>query len=478
MGGTDLLMFSLPPERLLGYFFPDFGGHHEYMVYTGAVVLPLLITALLWKKKSRQLQFWLWAGLVSLLYALGSNTPLATLLSALPGFDLLRVPSRALFATSFCLAAATAHTVDVLLKREPVRRTKWANLVIFGITAFVLLVGIGIWALASNHPRSFLYGAVMFLISAMWIRVRVQTSHSSDEDDPEKGVKGLRRKWVMPATPWYLGLLILAIVDLGIVDLSLLTFRSKEDVLAEGAEAAAYITSQEGLFRVYSPSYSLPQSTAIVFGIPLADGVDPLQLEAYAGFMEEATGVPSNGYHVTIPPFATGNPKVDNQAFVPDADLLGQLNVAYVVSTYDLDAAELVLEGVYGDNYVYRNTLVRPRGWVTQNGGSSKSDGLSFQPVHFTDYGSNRVEVIANGPGTLTLSEIAYPGWRAAVDGSPAAMRVDPQGLFRTLTLEEGEHKVVFEFRPSSVLWGLILHGIGVIIPGILFCLNKKPKNE
>ena len=103
----------------------------------------------------------------------------------------------------------------------------------------------------------------------------------------------------MSTNLWYTGLVALALVDWGLVDLSLIAFRSKDEVLAEGSAAAAYIASREGLFRVYSPSYSLPQSTAVVYRIPLADGVDPLQYAPYVDFMERASGVPSDGYSVT-----------------------------------------------------------------------------------------------------------------------------------------------------------------------------------
>ncbi len=41
--------------------------------------------------------------------------------------------------------------------------------------------------------------------------------------------------------------------------------------------------------------------------------------------MEDATGVPSSGYSVTLPDFATGEPATDNIAYTPDADQLGLL---------------------------------------------------------------------------------------------------------------------------------------------------------
>jgi len=52
------------------------------------------------------------------------------------------------------------------------------------------------------------------------------------------------------------------LLDLCIVDLSLFTIRPAETVLAESEQAARYLSLQPGDFRIYSPSYSLPQQTS------------------------------------------------------------------------------------------------------------------------------------------------------------------------------------------------------------------------
>ncbi len=89
----------------------------------------------------------------------------------------------------------------------------------------------------------------------------------------------------------------------------------------------------------------------------LAEGIDPLQLSAYAAFMEKASGVPMEGYSVTLPPFASGRPEVDNRAYLPDARLLGLLNVRYVVSEFELVANDLF----WGRGLGRRVSIATPR---------------------------------------------------------------------------------------------------------------------
>lgn len=55
--------------------------------------------------------------------------------------------------------------------------------------------------------------------------------------------------------------------------------------------------------------------------------------------------------------------------------------------------------------------------------------------------------------GVLVLADLDYPGWSVTVDGRPAeSIRVD--GQFRGVRLDLGSHRVVWSYRPRSVLWG------------------------
>jgi hypothetical protein len=140
--------------------------------------------------------------------------------------------------------------------------------------------------------------------------------------------------------------LALALADLWIVGFTLYRVRPVDEVLAEGEAAAAWLAAQPGLFRVYSPSHSIPQHTGAVYGIEMVDGVDPFQLADYAAFMRSATAVDVPGYSVTVPSFpelAEGEDMLlAHRDVVPDLRLLGLLNVRYLAVAYPMEVAGLV----------------------------------------------------------------------------------------------------------------------------------------
>ena len=227
------------------------------------------------------------------------------------------------------------------------------------------------------------------------------------------------------------------------------------------------------MFRVYSPSYSLPQQTAQKAGLELADGVDPLQLSAYVTFMERASGVPPAGYSVTLPPYASGDPRQDNAAYHPDPQQLGLLNVRYVASAFDLADPNLKLLKNLNGTRIYENLLARPRAWVQDGADISntqKENAIQAAEVLIRTPNRISIRIPALSPSqeyTLVTSEIAYPGWRAWVDGKPAQILV-VDGLLRAVRIQGGAHQVVFSFFPLSLLAGLALWGCGLIFLWVL----------
>lgn len=264
-------------------------------------------------------------------------------------------------------------------------------------------------------------------------------------------------------------MIVMIVIDLGTVVFTLVKFRPADDVFAENTRAASYIRAQNGTFRTYSPSYSIPQHIAALYGLELADGIDPLQLRDYANFFEVASGVPQSGYSVTIPPFATGDPENDNRGYLPDNEKMGLLNVRFIASSYDLLTDGLLLRARFGETRIYENLAVLPRAQLRVTG---EKGGHVFREVEIWKHSANQIEISVEGPGTLILSEVYYPGWVAFIDGD----RTDIQktvGLFRSVVIPEGSHAVKFVFRPASVFLGL---GLSILtwVTLLVLCLRNK----
>lgn len=442
MTAADSLAFSLPPLRLIGFVLPEFGGYAEWVFYAGGLGFLAVLIAAGTSELRLRIRFWLVLFAITVLLSLGSYLPFAGLLAKLPFFYLLRVPPRILFINGLAIAVLVASVVDALgdyWPRQTQSSQKALRMTIIAAAGFVLLFVTGMHILIGTAPKGFFWGSAFLLISTLLVFLRLQGA-------------------LNPGLWWRLALLILAL-DVAGASLSQVRFRTSTSVFEVGEKVARYLEDQEGVFRVYSPSYSLPQHTAARHEIELADGIDPMQLLGYAGFMQEATGVPVMGYSVTLPPFASADPMTDNQGFIPDARKLGILNVGYIVSAFDLAADGLSLLEIIDDVRVYRNQYVLPRAWVQESG---VEIGKRIMPVLDLLISANKVEIQANGPGLLVLSELNYPGWKVWVDGEPANL-VSPMGLLRGVWLEDGTHKAVFVFQPIWVYVGVFLGSTGWI---------------
>jgi hypothetical protein len=248
-----------------------------------------------------------------------------------------------------------------------------------------------------------------------------------------------------------LGVILLTLFDLLRVGRSLV----ESMPMAEPPAATRWIEAQPGLFRVYSPSYSLPFPDRLQH----VDGVDPLHLASLSDFMARASGLPVTQYSVTVPSYVDHD--AETLAGSPDAGLLGLLNVKYVASEFPLSVAGLSLVKTFDQTYIYQNELAHPRAWIEGQGSAQVS---SWSP--------DRIEVQADGAGLLVLSEVAYPGWVCWVDGVRAPVRT-VYGLLRGAGLPEGSHTIVFAYRPWPVYLGGSLSLLGLIAFACIWRYSK-----
>jgi hypothetical protein len=444
MTAADVLELSMPWSGLINLFFPISGGNVEWISYTGAVPLALVLVGIASKNLGKGSRFWLWLAFGSLILSLGSGIPGMAYLTSLPGLSLLRIPARWLFIALICLVVAGGKILEEVLKLEPGKR-KMNLLALIGVGTAMLIFTTGGSLLSGKIVNELLLATIGLLLATVVI------------------VLFSRSRWSASTfSHLLLGVLLINLLGFGWTHLE---GKPAGEIVSQGAGVTAILKSKPGHFRVYSPSYSLPQQTAALHGIELADGVDPLQLSVYWSFMQAATGVPSNGYSVTLPDFATGEPSTDNLAFVPDAYQLGLLNVCFVVSEFDLAVDGLSLINQVGTTRIYENCLCQPRAWVDLGYGETRA-------VDVLEYTPNSITLQAEGPGPLVLSEVVYPGWQVLVDGEPAAIQ-PYQGLLRSVELEAGSHKIQFDFKPVLAYLGIGITGGTFVILLILFILGK-----
>lgn len=84
--------------------------------------------------------------------------------------------------------------------------------------------------------------------------------------------------------------------------------------------------------------------------------------------------------------------------------------------------------------------------------------GRANDQVAVVEYKSERIVIRAqtDAPGYLVLTDSWFPGWVAFVDGKEMPIhRADY--IFRAVALTPGEHTVVFEYRPVSLMLGVAI---------------------
>ncbi len=412
----DVLSFSLSPIRLLGLIFPDLGGFHEFALYSGAIILILAVIAPLIKTVRKRSSFWFGVVIISLIFSLGEFFPGLSLLANLPGFSLLRVPPRVLFLTGLGLIILASYALDHLIQVQlQPKEKRTIRLALLSLISFSLFTFIGLWFVTKEISLSYIWGAIFILLSYLWV------------------FRFISKK--TPSKIWSRGLFVLLLIDLLFVSRAGFVLKTEIQVLSEGQSSAKFISNQPGEYWVYSPSYSIPQQTAGNFGLHLADGVDPMQRANIVAYMDLATNIPRQGYSVTLPPFAGDDLSTSNQAYIPDPTLLGALGVKYIVSDFPLPFSEMTS---FGDTRIYQIEASAPY--------------LSGNP--------NQINLVTSAL-EIYLPALSYPGWQAWVDGEKVDI-IANDDLFSGISLEEGNHQVVFKFRPTSVYIGISLGLLGI----------------
>ena len=438
--------FSLPWASLLTSVIPTYGGEPEQVIYLGLPII-ILATVGLFLKRDGLAWFLVIVSALAALFALGTHTPLFPLLIHwIPGFGWLRVPTRAWVIVAFCVALLAGRGLSGLCQAQPnllVRR----HITVVGLVALVagLTLSAGLFFLFQPVPPAAWSMAALTVLTVAALMLRIRSK--------------------FPAFPFAFAILILAAVDLGLVRFVWTEMRAPAEVFAWGGETAEYLAGQPGRFRSYSPSYSLPQHTAIQHGLYLADGVDPIQLAHYAEFIASAGGYTATGYSPTLPPI------LDDTSSQPDATRLGLLNVGYVLASFPLESEGLALEERLGGTHIYRNERGLPRAYTIPSAaipaqGDIALDALSAaKRAEIELYTPNRivVEAAIESAGLLVLSEVWYPGWRALDNGREVAIQ-RVAGTLRGAYLERGSHTVEFRYSPWTAWAGLSISGTTALV--------------
>ncbi len=135
---------------------------------------------------------------------------------------------------------------------------------------------------------------------------------------------------------------------------------------------------------------------------------------------------------------------------------------------------------------VFRNTTAMPRAWTVHSTrqvpkpeivNDPRKEALFLRPPPQleTCAGDDRLAWEMRKPSASALmvetgcralvvvADTYYPGWKATVDGKPAEI-LEVDGALRGIIVEKGAHHIAMRYRPTSVIAGAVLTGIGFLV--------------
>ena len=304
---ADANLYALPSYLLVTLFAPTAFQFPEWTIFMG-VLSPLLIVIALIQSRRRIIWFFAMLILLTLIFSLGTTTPLFEFaFRFIPGFGLLRVPTRAwffgVFATAVLAGFGVENFSDVRLRDDLRKFQKWIGrfagiYIVGGITAFA----IDAFLFQRWHGQlalqliTFITFLALFLA---WLRDRLNARLV---------------QWLL------IPLLLFDLLPLDATYIQLNDVRAK---FLKASPSFEFIASRDGIFRVYSPSGDFQYALAAERGVETLEGLLSLQLSHSVRVINEATGCLNAQYATAVPPclydrFPTA---------IPNAEKLGKLNV-------------------------------------------------------------------------------------------------------------------------------------------------------
>ena len=491
--------YSLAPAQWIGWLIPGFFGRGPQFhwglwprVESGYVgILPLILAALaiLLRRLPGERRIWPWVGLaaVSFVLALGIYAIPHGWLTLLPGFGQLRAPARLVLVTGFALAVLAAFGLEAILRplesaASAAFERLWRGVGRAVAAVWAVAVPLGYLALLLTQDRE------PAIISRVSITLIALLSFAGLLAASFLWLTARRGAWAQPLTLGWLAV--------GLIYGDLTSLAAHQDVGNQDPSLsyrqpaiAGFLAQQPGPFRIDTKTgieQEWQPDTALLYGLEDVGGVANPLLLADAGRYWDNLGSRST----------------------PLYDLL---NIRYVIARKDapLDWSKFVL-AFDGDAKlnVYENKNARPRAFLVPQTQPVTDHEAAWAAIHaagFDPHGAAVVEgasnlsaggqgqvaeirhqanrltmqVTADAPAFVVISQMWYPGWQAWVDGAPAGPVLRTNYTFQGISVPAGAHRVELRFAPFlwRAGWGLAAVGL-IFAVFILLKYHRKDKGQ
>lgn len=492
--------YSLHPEEILALAVPEFVGDNvqtethsggsywgrngfkinsEYAGLIGIVLLPLLFL------RRRRGQTWFFVGLsvLSLLYALGADTPFFHVFYLIPGVKLFRAPSIIIFLYGMSIATLAALAFDraAELARAPddepraVSRTLWIVTGAIGVLALLATAGVftKLWVALFYHDIDSGHAAALqsnlpAIKMGFWIAFAVAAAVAG-------AIEGYaRRMW--SARTVLIALCVVAFfeqyrADAPFIRGTVLMNQNADPALFRADESIDFLQQRMKageVFRVLDLSYLIPQlqgqgyaqNVLAIHGIEqtaghhgnemgryreLLGGEQPINLQSSFNLLDL-----TNTEYIVTPqavelPGYTEAFRGSRSVVLRKADILPR---AYLVGTVEVVPDTGAVNRMLAPGFDYHKKAIVP---------APLPAGTQIQPdpqgtVTWIERSANEqiLKVKSDRPALLMVLDNYYPAWHAHIDGQDAQL-LRANYAFRAIPVPAGEHEVKVTYLASSL---------------------------
>jgi len=513
--------YSFPLQNFITFILPNFFGnpdinywgqwnYWELSSYIGILPLFLVFIAIYFKKDKKQVLFFTGLAFLSLLLALGRNTPIYWLLwKFLPGLNMLRCPSRFLFLFTFSASILSGFGFSFLRKKLTLsdREKIWKFIKILTVL-ILLLVCVTIVTLIARDQiiqfghkmlkqRYYAYGPDYIHTHAIeYYFLKINLVYSTIIGGllsllvvslGSVSILALRIKEKIPIRYFNIIVILFILSNLWFYYIGFIDTKDPKEIYSE-PDYVAFLKINSAGHRVYDIDKILQSNFQVIYGIHKVRGYNPYPLSRYYQLVDSIRNLEDKNHPI-----------------------LNLLNVKYILTSTQLKDSEFKL--VYNKNsiYIYENKQALPKAFVVHNVKTifkknvikelksnnfnpvdavileqeTKNEVVSskgFEEVKVKKYSPNEIilETNVTQPGFLVLSEIYYPDWKVYVDGKQKKIYIAYNAL-RSVYLDEGQHTVRFvysslSFRVGSWITFLTLILLVLIISLKIITYSKSTK--
>lgn len=223
-----------------------------------------------------------------------------------------------------------------------------------------------------------------------------------------------------------------------------------------------YLAKDPDFFRVYCTTHCLNPQFVTKYHLQILDGENPIQDASFIRFLEKAGNYRWDQFAVIFPPYQVW--QVENPP-VPNAEILGDVNVKYVASTYPIVTDKFTPVENFDKIYLYQNMSFKERAFFEDDNAEVK---IAKYTPNLIDLSFTPEPIIRK----LIISDNYFPGWIAKINHEKHQVLPAPNQS-RMVIIPENAKDLQLRFSPASFELGKTITVSTLIVLAMWYTRTK-----